>query len=597
MPSSSWAFTLLGSDMLLASAVLLAAGLASHAALRRLRSANIRSTIDAFAELAAAGNDGTRMHLERVRLLAAAVGKRLGLDAAQLEALEAAAQLHDLGKLGVPERILSKPGRLDRDEMDQVRIHPDLAADILGRLPGAREVAAIVRHHHEQWDGSGYPAGLRGDGIPLGARILAVVDNYDALTSNRPYRSALPHIEAIGFLKRETGRMFDGLVVDALIACLAERPEWIAAIPALSATAEESEEVCSGATGGLSRARLELKTLYEIARARDYGLDLEEFLTLVASKLGPLVPFRSLAVYRFDGEAGMLRACFATGQAAEKLRLTSIVAGERLSGWTALHRRAHRAEDHRSPLDRDGFRSDLEDWAQDERMRELRSAIAAPLIVRERCVGVLTLYDRAERGFDESERRILVRVAARLAQAVEQAAGRTPGDTSLTDPSTGVPNARFLWLETAHRIACAAETASGFGLLAFRVLGLERVTERLGDDDTDRLLGRIARRFAGACAKGDTLVRFGPDLFVVLTASSESGELVRRWHALAIDVEQPLAIAPGGPVHQVRLRAAHAAFPEDGGTLEELLETLDERLMLSAGERRTIVPFKIPAAL
>jgi diguanylate cyclase (GGDEF)-like protein len=324
-------------------------------------------------------------------------------------------------------------------------------------------------------------------------------------------------------------------------------------------------------------------------------MELEEFLSLAACKLEPLVPHRSLVVYRIDEGDGLLRACFATGRSADRLRLTTIPLGERLSGWTALQRRAHRGLDHRSPLHRDGFRSDLEDWADDEDVRELGSAVAAPLIAGDRCVGVLTLYDREERRFLGSERAVLVRIASRLAGAFDRASPTAPIDASLTDPLTGVPNARFLWLETAYRIGQRTASPTGFGLLAFRLLGIERVTEQYGNDTTDDLVGRVARRFATACDEGETLVRFGPDLFVILSAVDEPGELTRRWHALALDVEQPIRLLANRPVHQVRLSAAHAVFPDDGECLDSLLAALDERLALSTGAGRTVVPFRATA--
>jgi len=473
-----------------------------------------------------------------------------------------------------------------------MRTHPALGADFIDRIPASHDVAEIVRHHHERWDGNGYPAGLRGEAIPLAVRILTAVDNYDALTSDRPYRAALSHDETLEFLRQETGRIFDGLVVEALVECLEEQPGWSIEGSSLPNVGDDTDADGPGTRGALALAQFELQTLYEIARAQGYGMDLEEFLSLAACKLEPLIPHRSLVVYRIDDEDGLLRACFASGRSADRLRLTTIPLGERLSGWTAVQRRAHHGLDHRSPLHRDGFRSDLEDWADDEEVRDLGSAVAAPLIAGDRCVGVLTLYDGEERRFLGSERAMLVRIASRLAGAFEQRSPPAPVDASLTDPSTGVPNARFLWLETAYRIGQRNAAPTGFGLLAFRLLGIERVTEQFGNDTTDDLVGRVARRFATACVDGETLVRFGSDLFVVLSAADDAGELTRRWHAVAVEVEQPIQLLSNRPVHQVRLSAAHAVFPEDGECLDSLLAALDERLALSTGASRTVVPFR-----
>jgi diguanylate cyclase (GGDEF)-like protein len=258
-----------------------------------------------------------------------------------------------------------------------------------------------------------------------------------------------------------------------------------------------------------------------------------------------------------------------------------------------MQRESHSGCNHRSPVDRDGYRSDLEDWFHDEQLRELDSALATPLVEDDRCVGTLTVYDHGDRRFTDAERRTLARFASLLAWAVKHEA--SGGDLSLTDPSTGVANGRFLWLEASQRIVQAEQASGRFGLLAFRVLGVERVTEQHGPEVSERMVGRVARRFAAAREEGDAVVRFGPDLFVVLTSARESSELIARWHSLALEIEQPMAITPHGPIHHVRLRAAHAIFPENGETVEALLEFLDGQLA-GSGNSRNVVPFRVRAA-
>ena len=130
--------------------------------------------------------------MQRVRTYAVEMGKDLGLTDGDLEALKAAALLHDIGKLAVPEHIISKPGRLTPEEFEKMKIHPIVGAEILERVSFPYAAAAIVRAHHEKWDGTGYPYGLKGEEIPLGARILTSVDCLDALASDRQYRRALP---------------------------------------------------------------------------------------------------------------------------------------------------------------------------------------------------------------------------------------------------------------------------------------------------------------------------------------------------------------------------------------------------------------------
>lgn len=164
----------------------------------------------------------TREHSGRVEKSAAAVAETLGLTSEEIQQVRIASVLHDIGKIGIPNHILNKPGPLTPPEWDIVRQHPVNGAKILAQIPGLQEAARMVRYHHERLDGSGYPDGRAGEAIPLGSRIIAVCDAYEAMTSTRPYRPALPHEEAVAQLRRQAGRQFDPKVVDLFVALL----EW-----------------------------------------------------------------------------------------------------------------------------------------------------------------------------------------------------------------------------------------------------------------------------------------------------------------------------------------------------------------------------------
>src|SRR5579863_8538529 len=173
-------------------------------------------TIEALALAIEAKDHTTHDHLQRVQVYAIEVGKDLSLDESQLEALRAAAVLHDIGKLAVPEHIISKPGKLTREEFEKMKIHPIVGAEILERVRFPHPVTPIVRSHHERWDGTGYPDGLRATSIPLGARILAAVDCLDALASDRQYRRALPLDDAMSKVSADSGKAFDPQVIEVL---------------------------------------------------------------------------------------------------------------------------------------------------------------------------------------------------------------------------------------------------------------------------------------------------------------------------------------------------------------------------------------------
>src|SRR3954452_9068399 len=260
----------------------------------QIASLNMR-TIEALALAIEAKDQTTHTHLQRVRTYAVEIAKELGLEPDQIEALRAAALLHDIGKLAIPEQIINKPGKLSREEFEKMKVHPIVGSEILERVAFPYPVAPIVRSHHERWDGSGYPEGLSGEGIPIGARILAAVDCLDALASHRQYRPALPLAEAMEKVKEMAGTWFDPKIVDILqrryieLERLAQMSENMAATIGLSrsirverglapAAGFEQTEPTHGSfenpdfLSSIASARQEAQTMFELSQ--DLGVSL-----------------------------------------------------------------------------------------------------------------------------------------------------------------------------------------------------------------------------------------------------------------------------------------------------------------------------------
>jgi putative nucleotidyltransferase with HDIG domain len=238
-PTSGLPVTVLYANLMVLSLVgaLFGAGQEREAALRdRLAESNqllrkdLLRVVQALTGAIEAKDGYTESHLRRVSRYAQDVGDRLGLSAAELEKLRYASLLHDVGKIGVPDQVLGKPGPLAENEAEVMRRHPEIGARILRSIDVLRDVAPVILHHQERFDGvqdgefPGYPAGLHGEAIPLGARIIAVVDAFDAMTTDRPYRQALLVEEAVLVLREESGKQFDPTVVETFLAVLAERP-------------------------------------------------------------------------------------------------------------------------------------------------------------------------------------------------------------------------------------------------------------------------------------------------------------------------------------------------------------------------------------
>ena len=171
------------------------------------------ATIEALALAIDAKDQTAQSHIRRVQVYAAGLARALGMSDNEIQGVKTAALLHDIGKLAVPEHILSKPGPLTQEEFQKIRIHPQVGAEIISGVPFPYPVAPLILSHHERFDGKGYPPGLKGEDIPLGARILSVVDYFDALMSERPYHKAMSFDAAIGLLRQESGKALDPRVV------------------------------------------------------------------------------------------------------------------------------------------------------------------------------------------------------------------------------------------------------------------------------------------------------------------------------------------------------------------------------------------------
>lgn len=375
---------------------------------------------EALARAVEAKDENTEEHLHRVQEYSLGIGELLGLPQSEMEALRAASLLHDIGKIAVPEYILTKPGKLTAEEVEIMKIHPRVGAEILSAVPFPYPLAPIVRHHHERWDGTGYPDGIAGEAIPLGARILTAVDCYDALTSDRPYRKAIRRDDALDYLRKEAGNLFDPRIVDLLtknVERLEERllkrsaqeqfpaPVYEIDLPQRCAEATSSDAELSGT--------LELERLLG---ALPSEASVENRLHAIADPLQRLIPYRTVAIYLFDETREALVARFVQGDAAGTLEELRIAVGERQAGWAALHQRPYRGKAHDNPLERDGSRFDLEDLVDHPDVARMRCAAVAPLTSEIERVGVLALYDHAEHEYSDVELRQLERVAALLAR-------------------------------------------------------------------------------------------------------------------------------------------------------------------------------------
>ena len=382
-------------------------------------------TIEALALAIEAKDETTGEHLQRVRVYAMELAKELGLSADETEALQAASVLHDIGKLAVPEHIISKPGRLTPEEFEKMKIHPVVGAEILEQVHFPYPVVPIVRAHHEKWDGSGYPFGLVGEDIPIGARILSAVDCLDALASDRQYRKALPLDEAMARVAADSGKSFDPKVVTILqrryieLEKLAtEQP--MQAPPKLSTDikivrgsapdagfAESSSHVAgsnANTASLLSRAQQIAEEIVQLTRDAGRLLRPEDIFSLLAVRLKDIVPFDAIAVY--CPQDNTLVPKFTTGDNHRLFSSLRIPLGEGLSGWVAQN---HKAILNGNPSVEPGYLNDATKYST------LRSALAIPIEEASRVIAVLALYRAGQDAFTPHDLQALETIASSFA--------------------------------------------------------------------------------------------------------------------------------------------------------------------------------------
>jgi len=555
-------------------------------------------TIEALALAIEAKDHNTHDHLQRVQVYAVEIGKELCLNESQLEALRAAAVLHDIGKLAVPEHIISKPGKLTREEFEKMKIHPVVGAEILERVRFPYPVTPIVRSHHERWDGTGYPDGLKGEQIPIGARILAAVDCLDALASDRQYRRALPLEDAMQKVVSESGIGFDPQVVEILrrryveLEALAQAGDVERATLSTGIKVERGLEPAAGFENtrppvavdpgesflnSIAAARQEVQNLFELAQDLGNSLSLNETLSLLAMRLRRMIPYDSLAIYVLREDR--LRAEYVNGENFRLFSSLEIPLGQGLSGWVA---------EKRKPII-NGNPSVEPGYLDDEtKFTTMRSALAVPLIGLNGTVSVLTLYRTERDAFTNDHLRILLAIVPKLALSIENALRFQQAESSAsTDYMTGLPNARSMFLHLDGEVARCRRLNSPLVVLVCDMNGFKQVNDKYGHLEGNRVLHSVAKKLKESCREYDYVARMGGDEFVLVLPGLQPDQLqqkIQRLKAITAEAGQDICAQ-----ETLSLSIGHAMFPEDGGDADRLLSEADRRMYIAKQKEKLSV--------
>jgi diguanylate cyclase (GGDEF)-like protein/putative nucleotidyltransferase with HDIG domain len=542
-------------------------------------------TIEALALAIEAKDHSTHDHLERVQIYAMEIGKEMGLSPDELEALQAASLLHDIGKLAVPEHIISKPGRLTPEEFDKIKIHPVVGAEILERVQFPYPVAPIVMSHHERWDGSGYPMGLVGEKIPIGARILSAVDCLDALASDRQYRRALPLDDAMRQVASESGKTFDPRVVEVLQKRYVDLEQRALAKQQNAQPAAEmkmradvapaagfEETRTDGATNpvdflqSIAAARQEVQALFELAQDLGNSLSLDETLSVLAVRLRRMIPCDSMAIYvRRDD---VLVPEYVTGDDYRLFSALHIPMGQGLSGWVAENRRPII---NGNPSVEPGYMNDPTQFSK------LRSALAVPLEGLGGILGVLSLYRAEKDAFSKDHLRILLAISSKVALSVENALRfRQAEDSATIDYLTSLPNARSLFLHLNGELSRARRMKMPVAVLVCDLDGFKQVNDRLGHLEGNKLLRLVAQGLKESCRDSDFVARMGGDEFVlVLPGLTEESVELRCQSFCDVVTNAGRELCGTG---MLGMSIGQAFFPADCAEAEGLLAEADRRM-------------------
>ena len=553
-------------------------------------------TIEALALAIEAKDATTADHLHRVRVYATEIGKELKLTRSDLDALQAASLLHDIGKLAVPEHIISKPGRLTPEEFEKMKIHPLVGAEILEEVKFPYPVVPIVRAHHEKWDGTGYPFGLAGEEIPIGARILSVVDCLDALASDRQYRRALPLNEAMDIVISESGKSFDPVVVDVLrrrfvdlermavssgagkekikLSMDIKIERGLAPATGFADSNESDAAALSNPLSSIASATQEAQMLHELTQDLGNSLSLQEALAFVGVRLKRLIPYETVAVYIRRDEK--LYPEYVSGENLRLFTSLEIPVGQGLSGWVAENSKAIL---NGNPSVEAGYLNDP------TRFSTLRSALAVPLNGVNSLLGVLALYRADRDAFSKENLRILLAISPTVSLAIENALTHRRLETSsTTDYLTNLPNARSLFLSLDNEISRSRRMRELLAVVVCDLDGFKNVNDRFGHLAGNKVLRIIADGLRERCGALDYVARMGGDEFVMLIGGNDVDSLESKINAMRAVVRdagettpQPCALS---------MSVGVAVYPEDGADAEDLLAEADRRMYKSKRLRK-----------
>jgi diguanylate cyclase (GGDEF)-like protein/putative nucleotidyltransferase with HDIG domain len=539
------------------------------------------ATVEALATAIDARDQVGLGHVQRTQIYAIGIGQILGLGESDINALRTGALLHDIGKLAVPDHILNKPEKLTPAELEKTKIHALVGSSILEKIGFGYPVVPTVKHHHECWDGSGYPDGLKGPEIPLTARILSVADAYDTLRGARPYRPAIPRDLARQIIQDEAETRFDPTIVRCFIKNLGRLEREIEA-QGLAYTLDENfragnEPGNQHYAAQIKLANREVFTLYELAREFSASANFQETLGLFTQKIGEFVPFTTCGVFLLDEKKKYAKAVHVAGEHSSILTAQRIKVGE---GITGLALKSGASVLNGDPLfDFSCFHVDL--------AGHYSTMASVPLIANEELIGAVSLYTSDTTGYGEEHMRLLETIARIAAEAIDKSIEHDEAKTNaMTDPMTGLPNARSLQIQFEKEVGRASRAGSTFQVLMLDLDGFKSVNDSFGHKIGDAMLTEVAKVIREQLRDYDFLARYGGDEFVALIPETSLEDVLDLCQRIEAAVANCKLHVQDNTYASVGVSIGSAGYPAQGETFDQMIVAADKAMYYRKTTRR-----------
>jgi diguanylate cyclase (GGDEF)-like protein len=530
--------------------------------------------IEALALAIEAKDNTSQEQLRRMQVYCDGLAQAIGMSEPEIRGVKMAALLHDIGNLAVPEHILSKPGRLTYDEYERLKLHPRVGAEIIRSVPFPYPVAPLVLSHHEHWDGRGYPVGLKGQEIPLGARIIAVVDCFTSMLTDRPFRPPRTYAEAIATLRENGGSALDPTLVERFIEVLPtieSRMHSALQTPLAEPIHERtlSQDVPVSALADIAVAYREEQMLRDIAHTLSASLRISDTLSLISSRLVSMMPLDSCALFLIDAASELLLCSNVVGANQEAIRGVTASTIDRLGELLPAHQGTSAA-------------------AASAAVRQ-QSVMVCALETKTGIVGALAIYHADRNVYTTEHHRLLTRVADHAAQVIANAVVfEQTQEQSLTDVLTGLPNRRYLDRQLSQELARVHRHGGQVSVLVLDMDGFKQINDEFGHQAGDRALREVAHVLRGSLRVYDVCARFAGDEFVVVLGECDTIQAENRRQELQRAVATLWVEPVPGRRVPLSVSVGAATFPDEADSAENVIAVADHRMYRDKGERKRL---------